>query len=434
MKSHAGVVLALVLWSTMVSAAPKIFVDPSELDMGRVRQGESVEKDLEVRNVGDQPLVIDHLTSSCPCATFKALPPEASTIEPGGMRAITIKYTPDAREGDSGAAMVVYSNDPETPALVVDLKVFIEVLVSVRPPGGVHWGLAPRGFPLKKDLIIAPGDPANDITLLDIQCEQAGVIIHSEKLARPEARVLKITFDLAPETPLGPLATAVKARVRVGEEEADLLVPFKGEVLGDMFLSPPAIISPKTAYAQGQKISQITIQSSTGGAPPDVLGAMAVGPISAVISKNVDATQHTVAIHAAENAPPGPQSGTVYVMTTSADQPIVAVPIYFRMGSPVVFEPDQVVLHPGDHTPVQLKVSDAVRGALTIMNTRFEPDCIEVRLVRPQQTGPEEPAILAVQPAATPDPAKLTTILVVETDAPGAQALNVPILILPDGP
>jgi hypothetical protein len=316
------------------------------------------------------------------------------------------------------------------PAVVTDLRVFVDALVVIFPPDGVHWGLAPRGFPLTKDLMIAPGDIRKDIELLSVACSVPGVIIESEKVEQADRRFIRLTFALDPGLPLASLDAQLTARVRVGEEVADLAIPFRGDVLGDLFLSPPAIISPKTAYAQGQKISEITVRSSTGGIAPEIVGAMAVGPVRALIDKNGGIDRRVIGVYAAENAPGGPQSGTIYVMTTSKDEPIVAIPIYFRMGSPIACEPEQVVLHEAG-SPQEIGIRHLSKGAVGIKGLRFEPDSLYAEIRQATQVAADRPAIVSVGPAAKVNPEKRSTILVIETDVPGAERLTIPVMVFP---
>jgi hypothetical protein len=432
-RVHRPCVLALCMLMFLCAGAaadPRIAIEPQELDMGRVKQGDFVEKPLVVRNLGDTPLMIERIVTSCPCTTVSPLSTEEATITPGDSRVLTVRYAADESAGDGGAAVVVYSNDPALPAVVTDLTVFIEVLVVVSPPEGVYWGLAPRGFPVNKELLIRPGDISKDIELISVSCSVPGVGIESEKVEDTDQRFLRLTFELDADLPLGSLDAELAVRVRMGDELVDLTIPFRGDVLGDLFLSPPAIISPKTAYSQGQRISEITVSSSTGGEAPEIVGAMAVGPVKALIDKNDSSEESIVGVYAADNAPGGPQSATVYVMTTSKDEPIVSVPIYFRMGSPVTYEPDHLVLHEG-HSGREIHVKHASGGAITITNIRYEADSLHAEIRTAGQATTDDPAIVFVKAADSVDPAKRSTIMVIETDTPGAERILIPAMILP---
>jgi hypothetical protein len=280
-------------------------------------------------------------------------------------------------------------------------------------------------------LIIAPGDISKDIELLGVTASVPGITIASEKVEGRDGRFIRLTFTLNDDLPLGTLNALLTARVRVGAELTNLSIPFRGGVLGDLFVAPAAIISPKTAYTQGQRISEITVRSSIGRIAPSIVGAMAVGPVRAIIGRQASSDRHVIGVYAAENAPGGPQSATVYIMTSSKDEPIVAVPVYFRMGWPVICEPDRLVLHENDGAK-QIHIRRLNGGAVSVTKLRYEPDSLRAHIVQVAvQAGSRQSAIVSVEPAAALNAEKRSTILVVETDVPGAERLTIPVLVLP---
>jgi hypothetical protein len=429
-RLRPAAVFVLFLSCLAAAAGPRIAVSPNELDMGRIKPGAHSERQLTLANTGDAPLVIEGIMTSCPCATLSPLPAAAATLAPGESLQLTVRYEAGEDPAGSGAAIVIHSNDPNLPVVVTDLRFVVDVLVAVSPPDGIFWGFAPRGLPLSKELILAPGDVGKDIELLDVTASVPGITITSEMAEGPDVRFIRLNFGLATDVPLGTLDAVIRVRVRVGEEVARLSVPFRGEVLGDLDLSPPAIIKTRIARMQGEKISEVTVSSATGAKPPDIVGVMARGPITAVIERNADAEGNMIGIYVAENAPGGPQSATVYVMTTSKDEPIVAVPVYFRVDPPVVCEPGQPVLHATDG-PREIRLRHRHGGQVRVTGLRYEPDSLWAEILVPIQEDADRPAIVSVRPAAAVTPKKRGTLLVIQTDVPGAEQIAVPMMVLP---
>jgi hypothetical protein len=289
------------------------------------------------------------------------------------------------------------------------------------------WGYARRGTRIDKTLEFAPGNAKNDIELIGIKTTHPGIVVTTEKKTRGNERVITATFALAPDAPLGSIEAAIEARVRVAGEEAQITAPLHGEVIGDLLVSPPSIISPQIAHAPGQRISEITVRASVENAPPPkLLGAMAVGDVKAVIVKDKEQNAHTIAVHAGDAAGAGPQAGTVYVMTDSVDQPITAVPVYFRMGESVILEPATVVLKAGMKRQVALRAANG--ETLKILNIGFEEDIVNVTVVQGEQTA-AGPAAIEITALAPTKPDRLATIAIVETDAPGGSRVYVPVSI-----
>ena len=413
----------------LAAAAPKATIESDKLDLGTVKRGDVAKATIVVRNEGDAAFQILKIQSSCPCATAEQPTPETAVVKPGGQYIVEVKYDSKDRIGPQAAVIAVMTNDPANPALTVDLTVIVESLLIVRPPNGVIWGMSPRGKELKKTLEFAPGDGKQSIELLEISVQHPGVQVRTQKIDRGGENVIVAHFTLSADVPLGALDSTIDARVLIGGEEAKGRAPFHGDVIGEGLVSPPSIISPKTAYALGQRISEITVQSSTGGAAPALLGAMAVGPLRAVIMKTDDAKAHTIAVHVADDVPAGAQSGTVYVMTDSADQPITAIPVYFRAAPVVEVEPPSLILAPGESQTVQL--SPVAGATLKIESIAAEDKVVSVTVERDLFASKESPAMLRITAPANPDPAMLTTIVAVTTDLPGGKRVHIPIAIRP---
>ncbi len=97
---------------------PRIRVDPTTFDFGRVRPGRSLRKEFRLRNLGDQPLVIERISRSCRCTSAET---EESTLEPGASTPLRIGLeTPDFA-GRVEERVLLRSNDPDTPLLEIRL-------------------------------------------------------------------------------------------------------------------------------------------------------------------------------------------------------------------------------------------------------------------------------------------------------------------------
>lgn len=427
---RCAVVVVSAAVCTMAHAAPKAVLGIEKLDFGTIKRGDVGEKTVPVRNEGDQPFQIVKVNSSCPCVVVEMPTADRATVAPGQMLEIRVRYETKDRVGPQGAVIAIMTSDLENPALTLDVTAFVEALVVVRPPNGVMWGFVPRGKSLNKQLEFAPGNVENDIELLDLKVTHPGVSVTSEKVTRGKERSIVARFTINPDVPLGTIDASVEARVRVAGEEAAISAPFRGDVIGDVLVTPPAIHSPVKPYALGEYISKITVRSSEEGAPPPkLLGAMAVGAVKTVIVKTGDETSHTIAVHAGDNVLAGPQTGTVYVMTDSPDQPITTIPVYFRMGESVTAEPGTVALKSGETVSISLRPVHGDR--LKIVNIGFEEDILKLDVTKPEYAGAESPATVSITANSPANPERLTSIAVIETDVPGGSRVFIPVAVLP---
>lgn len=102
---------ALVLGLTLpaAAAAPQLVVDGLDFDFGQVYQGEQVNHVYTFRNVGDAPLHIDKVRSSCGCTA--ALVAE-KTIAPGASGEIKATFDSTRFRGRVTKSIYLYTDDP----------------------------------------------------------------------------------------------------------------------------------------------------------------------------------------------------------------------------------------------------------------------------------------------------------------------------------
>ncbi|MGA9532677.1 MAG: DUF1573 domain-containing protein [Anaerolineales bacterium] len=114
------------------SGQPKIELSETHIDLGTVVNGEVREFTVEVRNPGQQPLVIDAVTTSCGCTTATVAP---ETIGPGESGTLHVAYDSGAHgpefNGPVERQIFIASNDPDQREVVLTLSV--EVLLPVGP-------------------------------------------------------------------------------------------------------------------------------------------------------------------------------------------------------------------------------------------------------------------------------------------------------------
>ncbi|MFA6240536.1 MAG: DUF1573 domain-containing protein [Candidatus Hydrogenedentales bacterium] len=425
-------------------AEPKATFSTVKIDYGTLRQGKVGEAVVQIGNAGDAPLEIQRVQSSCPCLTTD-FPSDGTkpVVQPGAQFALTAKYDSTDVVGDRVATLVIATSDPAESMTAIDIVVNVEALVLTIPDKDVAWGMAPRGDEIGKELTFFSGTPIKDIELLEINMEKPTLSVTAAREETKDGFRIRARFRIAPEVPLGPIANAVTARLRVGNEEATLKIPVHGEAVGDVLVMPQSILcAPRNAYIQNQSLSAkgegIIVRASRANQPlPEVLGVVAVGPIACIVHKNVKpdwgqtVDRHIIEVRTAQNAPPGPQSGTVHVMTTSKDQPIVSIPVFFRMAARVVADPEHVVLEPAANAPASQRVvlRDATGAALTIREVKFEQDLLEVQVEAEKTVDKDHPAAIVIRATAVPPAERKATMVSVVTDQPGAERILIPVLI-----
>jgi len=127
-------------------AGGEILITPPEYDFGRVSvAGGEVSADLKIKNIGDEPLVLSYIDSSCGCTTASVVyggregprftmrehgtNPEnwRLRIPPGEEAVLRVYYNPRVHpdlRGEVSRYIEVYSSDPEKPVVRVWVRVF----------------------------------------------------------------------------------------------------------------------------------------------------------------------------------------------------------------------------------------------------------------------------------------------------------------------
>lgn len=99
-------------------SCPKIEFLETEHEFGEVAMNEDVSFVFRYKSVGNQPLIISHVGSSCGCTTAQWSSKPLMTGKTGVLR---VTFTPSS-PGPFRKTIVVYSNAGNTPNVVLRIK------------------------------------------------------------------------------------------------------------------------------------------------------------------------------------------------------------------------------------------------------------------------------------------------------------------------
>jgi hypothetical protein len=92
-------------------------------DFGDVVNGDIVSQDLVVRNEGNEPLVVETVSTSCGCTTATL---EPMTISAGGTATLRVEFDSGAHGPDLSGQVIrqifLSSNDPQRPEAIVEFS------------------------------------------------------------------------------------------------------------------------------------------------------------------------------------------------------------------------------------------------------------------------------------------------------------------------
>ena len=127
------VALALMLsvGATAALAAPKAFVDPTDIDLGVIEEGKSFERYVDVKNVGDGLLVLEDMKTSCGCTA--AAIDGATELTAGKTQRVRVTFNSKNQDGPVKKTITLTTNDPEQKHFEVVLHADVHRAVRFLP-------------------------------------------------------------------------------------------------------------------------------------------------------------------------------------------------------------------------------------------------------------------------------------------------------------
>lgn len=178
--------LALSINVLLAQNGPQIKFKESSWDFGKVKEGQVKTHVFEFENVGDTPLLVKNVRTSCGCAA--ALVSE-KTIEPTKKGEVKVTFNSRGYEGNITKYVYVESNDRENP--VTQLVISANIEVPPRPridldKYNFDSGLILEGEPIvAKTVIINRGEQELQVTF----SHRDATYFHDRKEISSELRI-----------------------------------------------------------------------------------------------------------------------------------------------------------------------------------------------------------------------------------------------------
>ena len=122
----AGAVTATAEEPAPAAAAPRgprISVDPTVFDFGKAQQEKTLEKEFTIRNLGNEDLVIDSVSTTCGCTVAEGY---SKVIKPGASTPLRVKLQTRTTSGRLSRSVLIKSNDPSGRPLELTVEATVE--------------------------------------------------------------------------------------------------------------------------------------------------------------------------------------------------------------------------------------------------------------------------------------------------------------------
>lgn len=314
---------------TATGTAPKLQVSTREWDFGEKWAGEPAETTLTLKNVGDAPLRIEKLKTSCGCTAARM---ENTVLQPGQIEEVKISYNTCTRKEKVSQTIRVHSNDPDNPVTTIAVKGRVKALVKITPSQSLQLGsLGPEDTVTKSVEIQCLYPEPLELKLEDSQPKYLDVRL--DEIERGKS--YKLTATTKPPLRDGSLNAVVKLLTGL-ERMAAIPVRISGSV------QLPVAVTPKVLYASSparQSLQRILRLVSRREHPVTITGITTSDPAikTEILRAKADRSQSGVGSATTMirvTLPPGdelPTDGaTITIATDDAEFSEFVVPVKLR--------------------------------------------------------------------------------------------------------
>jgi len=331
-----------------VESQPDIFFDESVYNFGEVYINEEVDHVFVFQNRGTKDLIIKEIKASCGCMVLEE---STKTIQPGMYGTIDVIFRSDPYPGTVNETIRVYSNDINTP--VYSLKLLGETIEDITiNPKYIRFGYVSEGEKSQVKVEIQPRSGFN-LEVKDVISSNPFVSIKYEKYEDKNKYVAEAT--LKETAAIGVLKGNIHILTN-SEKQSKVVIPFSGEVLGDIRLYPTHLYFGAikkdsecvksvfiTLLKKKIKIEKIEVQpdflvleiitdprKDIGEERHEILSSNFWEASTNFSQKNILEKNNVplrILTRINENAPVGEIEGVLKVYTNSKIQPIINIPV-----------------------------------------------------------------------------------------------------------
>ena len=148
------ITLILIVIPGLLSARPKgprLELKETAYDFGQVKEGDIVTHVFIFKNIGDEPLMINRVRTTCGCTAVLL---SQKTLNPGEKGKLEVKFNTRGYEGRLSRYIYLETNDPRQPKVQITIKATIQV--PPRPRIEVNHFTFDLGLFLEEEAISFP--------------------------------------------------------------------------------------------------------------------------------------------------------------------------------------------------------------------------------------------------------------------------------------
>jgi hypothetical protein len=334
MRKLFGAILTLTFASGAMALAadapqPKIVVANPIHDFGPVEKTAKLTHDFEIRNDGNAELKIREARAECACTVTRF----DATIAAGATGRVHVEFDPMDLLGPVSKTILVFTNDPAAPEVVLTVKAGVKPIFGVKP-GYARYIYVQKEIPGVITQTIWSMD-GSDFRILGVESPYPYLKTAfweakpEERLADHPGKQWRVSTTLEPDSPVGALVKMVEITTD-NPKQRKIELPVSG------FVRPVIAVTPQKGdfgthkredpFNAAFKVQNFaTDPINVTEATTDIPGVkLKVEPVSA-------GRVYNVVIALADDIPAGPVSGVIKIKTDSPKAPLIEVPLVGRI-------------------------------------------------------------------------------------------------------
>lgn len=413
---------------------PRILVEQRMKDLGQVYAGDRVQADWVIRNAGAADLVIERTQVSCGC-TILRLTDADKVIPPNGSLTLAAEFDSTSRKGEQVKSVTLFVNDPLEPQVELSFRANVVNLYYMMPAGRLNLRSIRPGQSAPDTLDVTPGEDGTPVTIESLTFKNPDVFSYTvESLELTNGKGHRFRFTLTDSAAVGPIMAMGTLTLKVGDVRREIEIQVFAEVVADLTSQPKMIVPTGQTLYPGRRLAPVIIRS-TEERPFEILEVSVPSWLKATVERpeeGVPASSYTVSIVIGDEAPVGPFGVPMVVRTDHLTQPLLEVPLFGIIASPVVVDPPMIVLRDNGTTAGtsrRVRLQASPRSSLDVSSAQ----CAEPAVAVAVDPGPDDKTpfikFLDVNLSGKLPAGTHQTSIRLTTNVPGASLLTIPVSI-----
>lgn len=296
---------------------PRIQAVNPVYDFGHVLEGTQVKHEFTIKNTGRADLIIGQVQSSCGCTVAQT---EKKRLAPGEETQLPVTFDTSHERGRASRRIDVYTNDPQTPDLALNVQGIIYV-ESEASPAEMVFDNVKRGTAETRDVAISYHGKSKDFHVTKVSNSNSNIVVTQEP-------GLKLKVALLKTMPVGPFQDTIE----IATTGRPLEIPVYGRIVGNLVANPAQVSFGILAHGAGA--TRIVRLTNSGSRPVTIKSVSSNNPAVVVKSDPVSAGKvYKITLELRKGTEDGQLRGQVVIQTDDPEQGSLTVPFYGIVGS-----------------------------------------------------------------------------------------------------